>query len=127
MTETIEKLVEATAKLDSDIETVRQQIRTSNEADPQQESHELNLRIEQLRLQNSALHLERRAKEVVYDYLSGHITQPRKQLRVLSGEEIAKERDLSKVLEELSEKKPRGKHWTGIYAVTATIPKFIEK
>jgi hypothetical protein len=125
MTETIKKLVEATTRqLDVDIEEVKEQIRISQHADPQQTARDLSSRLDELRTQNLALHLERQAKEAICDYLSGNPpSMPQQQLKLVSAEEIAKEKDLSKILDELNEKKTRGKRWTGVYSVATTITK----
>jgi hypothetical protein len=117
LTETIKKLVEATARLDSDIEEVREQIRLSNESDPQQTARNLSTRLDELRVQNVALNLERRAKEAVYDHLSGQRRPPKRQLKLVTESDIAQEIDLAKVLAELNEQKVHSKHWTGIRSI----------
>jgi septation ring formation regulator EzrA len=116
--ETIKKLVESTGKLDGDIEHSIEQIRIFTEADPQQTTRDLRKHIEEVRLQNASLRLERMAKEVVYGHLLHKTRQTERQLPVISADEIARERDLSSILEELSEQKPkpRGKHWAGLYS-----------
>jgi hypothetical protein len=99
LTETIKKLVEATARLDSDIEEVREQIRLSNESDPQQTARNLSTRLD------------------VYDHLSGQRRPPKRQLKLVTESDIAQEIDLAKVLAELNEQKVHSKHWTGIRSI----------
>jgi hypothetical protein len=117
MTETIKKLVEATGRLDLDIEQVREEIRLCDESDPQQSARDVSTRLDELRVQNASLQLERRAKEVVYEYLSGQRCPPKRQLKLVTESEIAQEIDLAKVLADLNELKVRNKHWTGIRSI----------
>lgn len=110
MTETVKKLVEAVSHLDEDIEHVREQIRSINESDPQHTAKNLNTRMQEIRTQNAALRLERLAKEVVYEHLSGRRCPLKQQLQIIKAPQT--ETDLSRILTELdeSDKLKRGEH-----------------
>ncbi|KAI6199571.1 hypothetical protein M3Y96_00641100 [Aphelenchoides besseyi] len=120
MTETIQKLVNATRHLDSDIKETEESIRMYTEADPQQTARDIRNKSDEIRSLSTALQLEREAK--VCNYFMARRNREERQLPIVTETEIGNEKkNLIEILEQLEndDQKARRKRWTEVRSIAA--------